>query len=135
MSLNRIIATISGTAITTPPIPAAVTTVDSLSILADVSDAWIKLTYSPAIPATQTVAIFACAPQSAGVNFVKNKYRYIGKIVTADASPYTATTMYETKFGTGWKVAGQKLFFKMVPIVTLSGISSQGLESSTIVVA
>jgi len=135
MALNRIIDTIGGVAITSPPIPAAVTAVDTLSVDADVSDATMVATYTPAIPATQTVAIYATAPQSAGVKFVKNKYRFIEAIVTADASPYDITASYEAKFGTGWKTAGQKVFVKFVPIITLSGISAPGLESENIVVA
>jgi hypothetical protein len=135
MSLNRVIATIGGAAISTPPIASAPGGVTSLSLVADVSDAWIKATYAPAIAATDTVEIWATAPQSAGISFVKNKYRYIGKIVTADVSPYNLTALYEAKFGTGWKVAGQKVFVRFVPVVTLAGIAGTGLDSSTIVVA
>jgi len=135
MSLNRVIATIAGTAITTPPIVSAPTGLTASSFVADVSDATIVLTYTPAIPATGTVALYATAPQSAGISFVKNKYRYIGKLVTANASPFDITSMYEAKFGTGWKVAGQKLFVRAVPIVTLAGIASPGLDASSVVQA
>lgn len=135
MSLNRNIATAGGVAITTPPIPAAVTGITSLSGDPDISDDSILMTYTPAIPATGTVLVFATAPQSAGVNFVKNKYRFIEAIVAADVSPYDISTAYEAKFGTGWKVAGQKIFVKFVPMITLSGITAPGLESSSIVVA
>jgi len=135
MSLNRVIDTISGTAITSPPIPAAVTAVDSLSVASAAGAGTMIATYSPAIPATQTVAVYATAPQSAGVSFVKNKYRFIEAITTADASPYTIAATYEAKFGTGWKTAGQKVFVKFVPIVTLSGISAPGLNAQSIVAA
>lgn len=135
MMLNRVIATIAGTPITTPPILSAPTGILTSSIAADVSDATILQTYTPAIPATGTVQVWATAPQSAGVSFVKNKFRYIGKMVTANASPYDITSMYEAKFGTGWKVAGQKVFTRLVPVVTLAGIAAPGLDASTIVVA
>lgn len=135
MSLNRNIATAGGVAITTPPLPAAVTGITSLSIDPDVSDATILATYAPAIPATGTVLVFATAPQSAGINFVKNKYRFIEAIVAADVSPYDITAAYEAKFGAGWKVAGQKVFVKFVPMITLSGITAPGLEAQAIVVA
>ena len=135
MSLNRNIATAAGTPITSPPLPAAVTGMLTLSGDPDVSDATIVMTYTPAVPASGTVLIFATAPQSAGVNFVKNKYRFIESIVAADVSPYDITAAYEAKFGTGWKVAGQKVFVKFVPMITLSGITAPGLESSSIVVA
>ena len=52
MSLNRNIATAAGAAITSPPIPAAVTGITALSCDPDVSDATIVATYTPAIPAT-----------------------------------------------------------------------------------
>lgn len=135
MMLNRVIATIGGTAITSPPIPAAVTGITSASAVADVSDATIVLTYAPAIPAAQTTQVWATAPQSAGVSFVKNKYRYIGKMVTANASPFDITSMYEAKFGTGWKTAGQKVFIRQVPVITASGIAASGLDISTVVQA
>jgi len=134
MSLNRMIATISGVAISTPPLPSAVTAVDTLSIVADVSLAAIVATFTPAIPATQRVAIFATAPQSAGVNFVKNKYRFIGYATNADTSPLDLTAFYNAKFGAGWATAGQKVFVKFVPVITLSGISSIGLEANSIVI-
>lgn len=135
MSLNRNIATAGGVAISDPPLPAAVTGITSLSGDPDVSDGTIVMTYTPAIPASGTVLIFATAPQSAGVKFVKNKYRFIEAIVAADVSPYDITTAYEAKFGTGWKVAGQKVFVKFVPMITLSGITAPGLESDNLVVA
>ena len=135
MSLNRNIATAAGAAITSPPLPSAVTGLTALSGDPDVSDATIVMTYTPAIPATGTVLIFATAPQSAGVSFVKNKYRFIESIVAADVSPYDITAAYEAKFGTGWKTAGQKVFVKFVPMITLSGITAPGLESANIVVA
>lgn len=135
MSLNRNIASAAGTPITSPPIPAAVTGMLTLSGDPDVSDATILMTYTPAIPATGTVLVFATAPQSAGVSFVKNKYRLIEAIVAADVSPYDITAAYEAKFGTGWKVAGQKIFVRFVPMITLSGITAPGLDSESIVVA
>ena len=135
IALNRIIDTIGGVAITLPPIPAAVTAVDTISIDPDISDDSILVTYTPAIPATQTVAVYATRPQSAGISFVKNKYRFIEAIVAADVSPYDISTAYEAKFGTSWKTAGQKVFVKFVPIITLSGISAPGLASYGVVVA
>jgi len=134
ISLNRNIATIGGVAISSPPIPASVTPVATLSIVADVSLDSILATFTPAIPATQRVAIFATAPQSAGVTFVKNKYRLIEVIDSADVSPYDISAAYEVKFGTSWATAGQKVFVKFVPIITLSGISAIGLEASAIVI-
>jgi len=135
ISLNRFIATIGGVAITSPPIPAAVTAISISDVDADISDDSILVTYAPAIPATHTVAVFATPPQSAGVAFVKNKYRFIESIVAADVSPYDISTAYEAKFGTGWKVAGQKVFVRFVPIITLSGISAPGFDAVGVVVA
>lgn len=134
ISLNRMIDTIGGVAITSPPIPAAIDAVVISDVDPDISDDSILVTYAPVIPATVTVAVFATAPQSAGVSFVKNKYRFIEAIVTADASPYDISTAYEAKFGTGWKTAGQKIFVRFVPVITLSGISAPGFDFSGTVV-
>ncbi len=133
MSINRILDTIGSSPLTSPPLPAAVEAVDSMSVAALAGAGTMIVTYAPAIAANQTTAIFATAPVSAGVNFVKNKYRHIENIVTADASPYDIATAYEAKFGTGWKTAGQKVFVKMVPVLTAEGIKGLGLDASTIV--
>jgi len=133
MSINRLLATIGSAAISTPPLPAAVTGVTTLSVASLAGAGTMIATYTPAIPAAQTVAIFATAPVSAGVSFVKGKYRFIKAIVAADASPYDITAAYEAKFGTGWKVAGQKVFVKFVPIITLTGIKAVGLDDDSVV--
>lgn len=135
IGLNRNIATIAGTAITSPPTPSTVTAVTSMSAVADVSDATIVLTYAPAIPAGQKLALFATAAHSAGIYFVKNKLRLIGYLVTANASPYDITSLYEAKFGTGWKSAGLVLDIEAKPIVTASGIAAPVFSTRTTVQA
>jgi len=135
MALNRVIATIGGTPISSPPVVSAPTGILTFTLVADVSDVTILATYTPAIPAAGTVQVWATAPVSAGISFVKNKFRYIGKMVTADASPFDISSMYEEKFGTGWLTPGQKIFVKLVPVVTLSGIAAPGLDASAIVIA
>ena len=135
IGLNQNIDLIGGVAISSPPIPAAPTAETITIVDPDISDDSILVTYAPVIPATMSVAVFATPPQSAGVNFVKNKYRFIEAIVAADVSPYDISAAYEAKFGTGWKVAGQKIFVRFVPIITLSGIAAPGFDAYGIVVA
>lgn len=135
ISINRNLQTVGAALLTTPPLPAAVTGLSALSLVAEVSVGTMLLTYAPAIPATGVLLIFATPPVSAGISFVKNRYRFIDSILTANASPYNITSAYELKYGTGWQVAGQKVFVKCVPMIKLSGIVGAGRETSSIVIA
>ena len=134
MSLNLNILHVGGTVINVPPALEDAFNFTSLSAAADVSDGTIILTFAAAIPATTSVMLFATAPMSAGKKFVKSEYRKIDTLTNADVSPADITAAYVAKFG-GIGVAGQKLFVKMVPVVTLSGLKGMGIETSTIVVA
>lgn len=132
--LNLNIRNIGGTPISVPPTPEAVPVMDSMSFVSDVSDDTVIVTYSPVIPATVTVELFATAPMSAGKNFVKSEFKKLGNYLAADVSPLDVTAEYKAIFG-GVGSVGQKIFIKARPIVTLSGIAGSDLQAETIVVA
>lgn len=120
--LNRIIQTIGGSLITSVPVVSALAEMSSNSVALVGGAPTITITYAPAIPSTVSFMVFATAPQSAGKSFIKNQLRYVGKLVTANASPYELHAMYETKFGTGWRtLQGEWIWFKLVPVITLTG--------------
>jgi len=135
ISLNRNIQSILGAVISTAPFPATVTPMLTASVDADVSDATQVLTYTPAVPATQTVIIYATRPMSAGKNSNSQDYKQIATIVAADVSPYDLTAEYEAVFGITWKTVGAKIFYKMKPVITLTGVPAIGFNFNTIVVA
>ena len=120
--LNRNIQTIAGALISSAPVVSSSAEMSSNSVALVGGAPTITITYAPAIPATVTFQVYATAPQSAGKLFIKNQLRYIGPLVTANASPYELHALYETKFGTGWRtLQGEWIWFKLVPIITLTG--------------
>lgn len=121
-------------ALTLPPVPTAVSAIKSMSAVADVSDASVTLTYTPAIPATENVLVYATPPMSAGKSFAKSEYRLLVTLATADASPYAISAAYIARFGSVGS-AGQKIFIKYVSVNTASGIRGVEASISTIVVA
>ncbi len=134
--LNNNLLNIGQSAITSPPLPVAVDYFTSLSLAAEdgtVAESF-AITFAPAIAADHSVKVFATAPLSAGVNFVKSEYRQIGVATNSDTSPLDYLTEYQAKFGsTG--TAGQKIFVKLVQVENASGIEGTPLEASAIVTA
>lgn len=135
IALNRNLQTIGSALITSAPAVITVDPITSASVDADVSDATQMLTYAPAIPAGQKMVVYATRPLSAGKKSNSQDYKQIGVYVTADASPLDITTEYEAIFGAGWKVAGQKIFYKLKEVSTTTGESTVDTFINTTVVA
>jgi hypothetical protein len=85
---------------------------------------------SGAVPAGTAVKVFATAPQSPGVSFVKSEFRLITTLPAATGTPVALGAVYTTKFGS-WTV-GQKLFFKLVFVTTATGQQSLPVQVATI---
>lgn len=129
--LNNNLITIGEAAITVPPVPSAVAEVGLTSITATAGAGTIAVVLTAAVPGTSAVKVFATAPQSPGVTFVKSEYRLITVLAAATATPVALGTAYVAKFGS-WAV-GQKLFFKFVFVDDTTGIESlpvQGFDVS-----
>ena len=129
--LNNNLLAIGQPVITTPPSPAAVAAMESLSVTAVNSTGAVTITYSPAIPADMTFKVFATDSQNAGKSFVKNKFRLIGVMATAQASPFTATTMYNAKFGHVGGV-GKKVYIQLVGVNETTG--QEGIAAQAVAV-
>lgn len=134
MGLNLNILNIGGAVISTPPILEDAFNFTSLSAVVSAGGGTSTLTFADAIPATVSVELFATCPMSAGKAFVKSEYRKIDTLTNADVSPYDCAAAYIAKFGSVG-LQGQKVFFKLVPIVTLSGIRGMGIETSCVIIA
>lgn len=129
--LNNNLLNCGEAAITSPPIPADVVNFTSASLAVVTVVPGITITYAAAIPADQKVKLFATAPLSPGVSFVKSEFRQIAVLATADASPYDATAEYVAKFGSVG-ATGRKIFIKMVPVSTDSGQDGIGIVADAI---
>ncbi len=119
--LNNNILLSGGTAITTPPTPAAVVGLTAFTATAVHAGAsTLTFTVDSNSGATQFLEIWATESVPAGKTFVKNKFRLIGSIVSTTASPYTATTLYNAKFGAPG-AAGKKIYFRIVGVNQTTG--------------
>lgn len=131
MRLNENLLIIGETALTTPPVPSSVYAPAAASLAVVTGTPAITLTFSPAIPATDQVKVYATAPQSPGKNFVKSEYRLIAVLDNTDTSPAVITADYVARFGSVG-ATGQKIFVKMVGVNESTGQEGLGLEVSVI---
>jgi len=132
-ALNNNLVTVGAAAISVPPIPAAVSTVTITSITPAAGTGLVPMVLSGAVPASTAMKVFATAPQSPGVSFVKSEYRLITTLAAATATPVALGTAYTTKFGSF--TAGQKIFFKLVFVSTVTGQQSLPIQVVTIAAA
>lgn len=130
--LNNNLLNIGQSVISTPPVPSEVDAFVSMSFTATAGTPSLSITFSAAVSAGMSVKVFATAPQSAGVSFVKSEYRQIAVLTSADTSPYDALTDYTDKFGSIGS-AGQKIFIKMVQVNETTGQEGSAISNSAVI--
>jgi hypothetical protein len=125
--LNNNLAKIGVTAITTPPLPIAVSIFSGTpaTLVASLAGQSLTLTYAPAIPSSplEKVYISATPSISPGRSFVKSDFRYIQTIAAADTSPVVLSVAYLARFGAIGAI-GQKIFVKCQHISATTGQAS-----------
>lgn len=130
--LNNNLAVIGQAAIDVPPLPGSVEYFTALSVTGVSNTGVVTLNFDPAVPAGQSVKLFATPPMSAGKNYAKESFRLIDVLTSADASPLAITTAYNAKFGSVGE-AGQKFFVKAVFVDDATGIEGIASVASAIV--
>lgn len=133
-ALNNNLARIEGTPLVNPPTPAAVDDILIGALTATADDGAISLAYTPGSGGSM-VEIYATAPLSAGVSFVKSEFRLLGAFASDSAGPFVATTMYAEKFGAITGATGKKIFVKTVAINDETGQSGIAQQTSCIIAA
>lgn len=132
VKLNMNLEQVGGTPLTNPPLPGAVPSVDTVSLVADSSPQAFTVTFTPTpVPADTAFIVEATPGVSAGKSFVKSEFRQIGFYDAADTSPQADITNYTAVFGA--LTAGQKVFVRLTPVNKLTGQRGLGLTTSTIV--
>lgn len=131
--LNNNLSTVGAATIDDVPLPGEVSTVNFTALAAAAGAGTVSLTLSGAVPAGTYMKIFATAPQSPGVNFVKSEYRLIKSAAPAAATPVAIGTEYVARFGA--MTAGQKIFVKVVFVNGTTGQESQAQSLSAIIAA
>lgn len=133
MGLNKNLKDVSQSTISTPALPAAVSTVTITNATAAAGTPALSITLSGNIPAGTSAKIMATPGISAGINFVKSQFRQIDTKAAAATSPLNELSAWNTKFGT--LVAGQKIFIQIIFVNTTTGQSSASAITSLIVAA
>jgi hypothetical protein len=132
--LNNIIVLSGGTAVSVPPLPAAVPFTTLTSVSADVSDDEVLLNFVSTTGAV-TMLIYATPGVSPGKAFVKSEYRFIGASdVSGAETQEDISAKYKAVFG-AVPTAGQKIFVKVVFASKTTGITTSLQTVDTLVVA
>jgi hypothetical protein len=121
--VNNNLVSSGGTAITSPAAAKGVSVVTAGVLTYTSGTPALSLAYSANVPAATRVKVFATAPQSAGINFVKSQFRLITTLAPAAVSPANILTPYQTKFGSVGAV-GSKIFVAIQFVDQVSGIAS-----------
>lgn len=128
--LNVNLSNIGGTLITDPPLPSGAGSVVAGAAIATNGGA-ISIAHTEDT-AGHTIQVWATAPVSPGVSFLKGKFRLIGQFVGGAASPFVATTAYNARFGD--PAVGTRVGFQLVSVNDLTGESGTPSRASTITV-
>jgi len=134
MRLNRNLQAIGIATLTNAPTLAAVTSLTTLSVIGDVGDNNVVVTFAPTpVPASHSLLIRSTGPVSAGIKFVKSQFRQIVVAPAASGTGLDITNEYVTRFGT--LVAGQSIYFEAFLVNTLTGLDSGRLQARCVVTA
>jgi hypothetical protein len=121
--LNNNLVSSGSTQITSPAPNLGVKTVTAGVLTYTSGTPSLSLARSGAIPAATRMKIYATAPVSAGISFVKSQLRLISTVAAATASPDNILSAYTTKFGAVGGV-GTKIFVGIVFVDSTSGANS-----------
>lgn len=132
--LNNNLVNVGIAQITTPPLPEAVDAFTSLSIAADFNAQTLTITFAPVIVDTHRILLLATPSISPGISFVKNEYRQITYLNSANSSPHSAETAYIVKFG-AIGAENTKIFVQLIQINLTTGQAGIPIQASCIVAA
>lgn len=133
VKLNRNLLEIGEAQISTAPQPKAVPGFTSLGLTADTGGGTYEAAFTPAIPASIKVLVYATAPLSAGVSFVKSEFRLIDTLTTAETTPEDLAAVYIVKFG-ALPPVGAKSFIRFRSILIASGQPGAIIQDSDIAI-
>lgn len=129
--LNNNLVNIGESSLLLPPTPQEVQGFTAVSLAVVTGTPAVTLTFAPAIAATEKIKMFATAPLSPGISFVKSEFRQVAILDSTDTSPAVITTEYIAKYGSVG-ATGQKIFVKLVPVSVASGQDGIGIIASAI---
>jgi hypothetical protein len=132
MELNRNLAEISATTITSPPAVGGTVAMTSIAVSATKGTPSLSVTFAPAATASEKIILYATEGLGPGQNFFKNKYRKIGVLTSSDSSPFDALADYTAKYGT-IPTAGYKIGVMMRSVKIATGRAGGKMSATCIV--
>lgn len=129
--LNNNLTDISQSTLTNPPLPAPIVEPEDLELAISAGTPSMALDFNG--DAAMGFKVFATPPLSPGVGFFKNKFKMIDTMPIPPAGTYDPLDAYQTRFGSFQ--AGQKIAFKIVPVVAATGQKGVGKTVAAIVAA
>lgn len=140
VGLNTNLINAGQVAIVTPPVTlAGITTLYNLDLTASAVGDTLAMTFLPTPTlAGTTVLVFGTAPQKPGISRPsQSKYRLIGTLPAATASPAALATMYKAKYGATAISAnlGAKVFLYNIVVQNTTGEASAPNNVSCIIAA
>ncbi len=132
--LNTLIVLAGGTAITSPPLPTAVSALTALSATAAAGTPALSVVFAPSpVPANHTLVIEATKQSSPGVSAFKGKSTVIMTDAAAATTPVDMLAAYTAKYGT--LVAGQKIGINAYFVNKLTGLKGTPLFTTVVIAA
>lgn len=132
--LNQALFVAGQSLLVAPPVPAGATNINTASVAISAGGSTMVLTHAPTpTPAGNTIVVYATAPLSPGISFVKNQLRKITTIPAATATGESLQAAYVAKFGA--TILGQKIGFGFKAVNNTTGEQSVMLQVSAIVAA
>lgn len=141
ISLNRNLQLIGVSQITEPPTRSGAAGIVSLNPsleLAAGGAAWasgvVDATLTAGAGSGTRYAVYATVPVSAGISYVKNRYKYLGYLSSADVTQDSGTTLsdlYASVFSLPSE--GAKVFIRVVPVSASTGERNASFETSIFV--
>ncbi len=132
--LNTLVILAGGTALTSPPLPAAVAALTALSATAAAGTPALSVVFAPTpVPANHTLVIEATRQSSPGVSAFKGKSTVITTVAAAGTSPVDMLAAYTAKYGT--LVAGQKIGINAYFIDKVTGQKGTPLFTTLVIAA
>lgn len=132
MSCNMMRVITSRSIITVPPVPIKIPSISIVSVVADFSAATMILTLSANLQANQTLLIYSSLPVSPGVSRFYGTFYYLFAIDVYGSLSRFIHQQWTARLGI-FPSVGSKLFFKVVVMDRLSGLTSLPSIISTIV--
>lgn len=131
IKVNTSILNAGGSVLSLPPNKVGAEPVTEFSATNDISDSELILTFATApVPANHALVVEATAGVSAGISYMKNRYRQISVLPATTATGENVFSDYVAKFGT--PEAGKKVGLRVRMVNILTGETSLPLSTTII---